>query len=243
MDLRDRIQESRSSAQTDTECCAMERSMEPRRCKDKGERHAQSPTIESHEPKHEAHIFFVDDEPAIRMAVQRTLESAQMHVSVFSSAEACLAALARQACDVVITDVRLEGMDGLSLLREAKRHFPWLQVVLVTAYGDVPLAVEALKAGAADFVQKPLDREGLLSVVRNALKTARPISFPREAISHAEAQVLRLFLEGRTSKETAQTLKRSTRTVEAHRQRIMSKFGVHNAVQLAQKASTLWLGR
>jgi FixJ family two-component response regulator len=174
------------------------------------------------------------------MAVQRTLASAEMQVSVFSCAEDCLAALAAQACDVVITDVRMEGMDGLSLLQEIKHRFPWLQVIIVTAYGDIPLAMAALKAGAADFVQKPLDREELLLAVRNALKTGRPVSFPREAISHAEAQVLRLFLEGRTSKETAQALKRSTRTVEAHRYRLMCKFGVHNAVQLAQKASVFW---
>jgi FixJ family two-component response regulator len=191
----------------------------------------------------ETHIFFVDDEPTVRMAVQRALESAEMHVSVFSCAEDCLAALSRQACDVVITDVRMESMDGLSLLREAKCHFPWLQIILVTAYGDIPLAVEALKAGAADFVQKPLDREELLSAIKNALMTGRPVSFPREAISPAEAQVLRLFLEGRTSKETAQALKRSTRTIEAHRYRLMCKFGVHNAVQLAQKASAFWLDK
>jgi FixJ family two-component response regulator len=188
----------------------------------------------------ETHIFFVDDEPTIRMAVQRALASAETHVSVFSCAEDCLAALSRQACDVVITDVRMEGMDGLALLQEVKHHFPWLQVIIVTAYGDIPLAVAALKAGAADFIQKPLDREELLSAIRNALKAGRPVSFPREAISHAEAQVLRLFLEGRTSKETAHVLNRSTRTIEAHRQRIMCKFGVHNAVQLAQKASALW---
>jgi DNA-binding CsgD family transcriptional regulator len=66
------------------------------------------------------------------------------------------------------------------------------------------------------------------------------VSFPREALSYAEVQVLRLFLEGRTSKETASILNRSTRTVEAHRHNIMRKFGVHNAVQLAQKACALW---
>jgi two-component system, LuxR family, response regulator DctR len=189
------------------------------------------------------HVFFVDDEPMVRTAVQRALETADMHVSVFSCAEDCLAALARQTCDVIVTDVRMEGMDGLSLLHEVKHHFPWLQIILMTAYGDVPLAVAALKAGAADFVQKPLDREELLSVITNALKTGRPASFPREPVSQAEAQVLRLFLEGRTSKETAHVLKRSTRTIEAHRQRIMCKFGVHNAVQLAQKASALWSDR
>ena len=121
-----------------------------------------------------------------------------------------------------------------------KCHFPWLQIIIVTAYGDISLAVETLKAGAADFLQKPLDREELLSAIKDAQKTGSSVRIPREAISHAEAQVLRLFLEGRTSKETAQALKRSTRTVESHRHRLMCKFGVHNAVQLAQRASALW---
>jgi two-component system, LuxR family, response regulator FixJ len=189
------------------------------------------------------HLFFVDDEPALQVVVQRALESEEMHVSVFSCAEDCLAALSRQPCDVVITDVRMAGMDGLSLLREIKRHFPWLHVIIATAYGDIRLAVEALKAGAADFIEKPLDRQELLLAIQNAQKTGHPVFVPREAISHAEAQVLRLFLDGRTSKETAQVLKRSTRTIESHRQRLMRKFGVHNAVQLAQKASVLWLDR
>jgi FixJ family two-component response regulator len=187
----------------------------------------------------ETHVFFVDDDPDIGTTVQRAMESPEMHVSVFSRAEDCLATLSRQPCDVVVTDVRLEGMDGLSLLREMKCHFPWLQVIIVTAYGDVPLAVEALRAGATNFLQKPLDRQELLTAVREAAQSGNPASFPRKPISQAEAQVLRLFLEGRTSKETAQVLNRSTRTVESHRQRLMRKFGVHNAVQLAQKTSAL----
>jgi FixJ family two-component response regulator len=189
------------------------------------------------------HIFFVDDEPTIQTIVQRALESEEMHVSVFSGAEDCLAALSRQPCDLVITDLRMAGMDGLSFLREVKCHHPWLHVIIVTAYGDIPLAVEAVKAGAADFIEKPLDRQELLSAIRNAQKTSLPVFVPREAISRMEAQVLRLFLDGRTSKETAQVLKRSTRTIESHRHRLMRKFGVHNAVQLAQRASALWLDR
>jgi two-component system response regulator FixJ len=187
----------------------------------------------------EVHVFFVDDDPAIQTAVQRALESTQMHVSVFPGSEACLAALSRQPCDVVITDIRMEDMDGLALLREMKSHFPWLEIIVVTAYADVPLAVEAFKAGAADFLQKPLDCEELLGAIHEALKGGHPVPFAREAISPAESQVLRLFLEGRTSKETAQALNRSTRTIESHRQRLMRKFGVHNAVQLAQKTSAL----
>jgi FixJ family two-component response regulator len=192
----------------------------------------------------ETHVFIVDDEPAIRMAVQRVLESLGMHVSVFSSAQDCLAALSHEACDVVITDVRMEGMDGLSLIQEIRRCFPWLPTIVATGYGDVPSAIIAMKAGAADFLEKPLDRQELLSAIESALRiTVQPVSFPREGLSHVEAQVLRFILDGRTSKETADALNRSTRTIEAHRQRILRKFGVHNAVQLAQKASALNLDK
>ena len=189
----------------------------------------------------EVHVFVVDDDPAVGAALQRALESAGMSVNAFAGAKDCLAALSRHPCDVVITDVRMEGMDGLSLLQDLRHRFPWLQIIVTTAYGTVPLAVTAMKAGAADFLEKPLDRQELLSAVKSAMDTvAQSVSFPRDALSYAEVQVLRLFLEGRTSKETAAVLNRSTRTVEAHRHNIMRKFGVHNAVQLAQKASTLW---
>jgi FixJ family two-component response regulator len=189
----------------------------------------------------ETHVFVVDDDPAVGSALQRALESAGMCASAFTCAKDCLAALSRHPCDVVITDVRMEGTDGLSLLRDLRQRFPWLQIIVTTAYGTVPLAVTAMKTGAADFLEKPLDRPELLVAVQRAMETvAHSVSFPREALSSAEIQVLRLFLEGRTSKETAAILNRSTRTVEAHRHNIMRKFGVHNAVQLAQKASALW---
>ncbi len=189
----------------------------------------------------EIHVFVVDDDPAVGSALQRALESVGMSVNAFTGAKDCLAALSHQPCDVVVTDVRMEGMDGLSLLRDLRRRFPWLQIIVTTAYGTIPLAVTAMKAGAADFLEKPLDRQELLSAVTGAVDAmVQSASFPRDALSYAEVQVLRLFLEGRTSKETAAVLNRSTRTVEAHRHNIMRKFGVHNAVQLAQKASALW---
>ncbi len=189
----------------------------------------------------EIHVFVVDDDPAVGWALQRALESVGMSVNAFTCAKDCLVALSRQPCDLVITDVRMEGMDGLSLLRDLRHHFPWLQVIVTTAYGTVSLAVTAMKTGAADFLEKPLDRQELLAAVKSAMGTViQSVSFPRDALSYAEVQVLRLFLEGRTSKETATILNRSTRTVEAHRHNIMRKFGVHNAVQLAQKASALW---
>jgi FixJ family two-component response regulator len=189
----------------------------------------------------EIHVFVVDDDPAVGSALQRALESAGMGANAFTSAKDCLAALSRHPCDVVITDVRMESTDGMSLLRDLRHRFPWLQIIIITAYSTVPLAVTAMKEGAADFLEKPLDRQELLSAVKSAMDTvAQSASFPRDALSYAEVQVLRFFLEGRTSKETATALNRSTRTVEAHRHNIMRKFGVHNAVQLAQKASALW---
>jgi two-component system nitrogen regulation response regulator GlnG len=98
----------------------------------------------------ETHVFVVDDEPAILTAFQRVLESAGMQVSVFSCAEDCLAALSQQPCDVIITDLRLGGLDGLSLLQATRRRFPWLRILIVTAYGDIPLTVTAMNAGAVN---------------------------------------------------------------------------------------------
>jgi two-component system response regulator FixJ len=189
----------------------------------------------------ETHVFFVDDEPALRVTVQRTLQSAGFRTAVFSCAEDCLAALSRHACDVVITDLRLEGMDGLALLQEIRHRFPWLQTIIVTAYGDVPSAVAAMRTGVVDFLEKPVDRRELLGAIEKARKVAaQPVPYPREALTEVEAQVLRLFLDGMTARKTAEILNRSSRTIEAHRHRLMRKFGVHNAAQLARKAGALW---
>lgn len=189
----------------------------------------------------EMRIFVVDDEIAVRTAMQTTLQGAGIHADVFASAEACLAALSRQACDVVITDLRLAGMNGLSLLQELRRRFPWLQTLVATAYGDVRSAVAAMRLGVADFLEKPLDRQELLSAVDRLRQAARPVPYPREALSLVEARVLGLFLDGLTAKQTAEILNRSRRTVETHRRHLLRKFGVHNAAQLAQKAETLWV--
>ncbi len=191
----------------------------------------------------EAHVFFVDDEPTVRTAAQRALGSAGMQVNVFASAEDCLTRLSGQTCDVIITDVRMEGMDGISLLHMIRRRYPWLPTIITTGYGDIPLAVAAMKAGAADFLEKPLDREQLLLAVRKALEVSkRPEAPLREGLSDVEAQVLRLVCDGRTSQEIADTLSRSVRTIEARRHRIMRKLDARNIAQLVQRANELGLG-
>ncbi len=191
---------------------------------------------------HEAHVFLVDDDPGIQAAVKRALESSGMHVSVFSSAEDCIDALGQQACDAVIADIIMDGMGGMSLLHNIKRHFPWLPVIIMTSYGDIPLAVAAMKAGAADFLEKPLDRQNLLSAVRRVLEAAvKPAHSLQEGLSSIEAQVLRDIVEGKTSRQIATALNRSIRTIEAHRHRLMHKFGAKNVAQLVQRADVFQL--
>lgn len=190
-------------------------------------------------PQQALHVFFVDDEWDVQMAVQRTLTGAGIQVSVFSSARDCLAALLERTCDAVITDVRMEGMDGLSLLEAIRAHFPWLPVIIVTGYGDVPIAVAALKSGAADFIQKPLDREELLATVRNTLRDrVRPGPALQGGLSSAEARVFRHVLDGRTSREIAALRNRSVRTIEVHRHHIMQKLGTRTLVQLMRRVNT-----
>jgi two-component system, LuxR family, response regulator FixJ len=189
------------------------------------------------------HIFFVDNEPGIRTAVQRTLESSGMRVSVFASAEECLTHLSEQACDVLITDLRMDGMDGMSLLREVKRSLPWMPTIVVTGYGDIPLATTAMRAGAVDFLEKPLDQQELLAAIRRALESAvRPESPLPGRLSPIELDVLRDVFDGKTSREIAVSFNRSVRTIEAHRRNIMVKFGAKNIAQLIQRAAVLGFG-
>jgi len=187
-------------------------------------------------------IFFVDDEPKVQELVGETLEKAGFKASCFAGAADCLERLRTDKCDLLITDVKLPGMSGLELLAEVKRFFPSLSVVVITGYGDIPMAVRAMKAGAADFIEKPLEKLSLLSAVKFALE---PITATdpllRRGLTRAEMRVLRLILDGKTNKEAARLLHRSISTIEVHRKHIMRKLGVDNIVDLIKQATTIGL--
>lgn len=187
-------------------------------------------------------IFFVDDEPKIREAVGETLEELGFEVSCFACAADCLEQLRCRACDVLITDVKMPDTDGIELLTEARHVAPWVPVLLVTGYGDVPMAATAFKAGAVDFIEKPLNRQVLLSAIESVLKRINP-SDPLlgKNLTRTEKRVLRLVLDGKTNKETASILRRSVKTIELHRSRIMRKLGVDNAVDLVKRAAVMGL--
>jgi len=187
-------------------------------------------------------IFFVDDEPKIRQLVSVTLKQAGFKVSCFARAVDCLEQLRTDRCDLLITDVKLPYMSGIELLTGAKRLVPSVPVIVITGYGDIPMAVRAMKGGAADFIEKPLERQTLLSAVELALEQI-PVAEPllHRGITPAEMKVLSLILDGKTNKETAQLLHRSVSTIEVHRKHIMRKLGASNAVDLVKRAAAMGL--
>ena len=188
------------------------------------------------------HIFFVDDEPKIRKVVGETLESVGFKVSCFAGGADCIARLASQRCDLLITDVRMPEMDGVELLTEAKRLVPWIPVLLLTGYGDIPTAVRAIKAGAVNFIEKPVDRETLLSAVESAMEqTTSPDPLLGRSLTKTEMRILRFLMDGNSNKETAKLLHRNIRTIAWHRGRIMRKFGVNTLLELFKRVNTIGL--
>jgi len=184
------------------------------------------------------HIFLVDDEPDVLKSIALTLRSHRYLVSSFPSATECLKKLRRQDCDLIITDVRMPDMDGVELLGEVKRIVPYVPVLIITGYADIPMAVRAMKQGASDFIEKPFDKNDFIQKVESALDSGGYYG-PRvdKPLTNVQRKVLRLILDGKSNKEIAGILNRSVRTVEVHRGKIMRKFDVDNIVDLVKKAS------
>lgn len=191
----------------------------------------------------EQHIFFVDDEPNVCKMVSRTLEQRGLKVSCFARAADCLEQLRFQTCDLLITDVKMPEMDGIELLAEARRIIPSLPVLVITGYGDIPMAVTAMKAGALDFIEKSLlNRRSILLAVESVLKrNAWGDPLLGKLLSRTEMKVLRFILDGKSNKEIARLRHRSTRTIEDHRSHIFRKFGVDNLVDLTKLAAEMGL--
>jgi two-component system response regulator FixJ len=187
-------------------------------------------------------VFFVDDELRICRVVCRTLEREGISVKSFCQGRECLMEMDKSPCDLLITDLKMPGMDGIELLVEAHRKYPRLPVLVLTAFGDVPTAVRALKEGAVDFIEKPLDRSTFLDMVRVMLTQIRHRTLqPSEPLTKAEMIVLRLLMEGKKNREIAAALHRSARTVEVHRSHLMRKMGANNVAELLRRASDLGL--
>jgi two-component system response regulator FixJ len=144
------------------------------------------------------HIFFVDDELEVCKAVSETLEESGYEVSHFTRTTDCLEQLHSVTCHLLITDLKMPKMNGIELLTEAKRLAPWMPVLVITGYGDIPTAVTAVKAGAADFIEKPLDRDSFLSKVASILQRSPRVGFDvGKPLTDREKRILKLVTEGK----------------------------------------------
>jgi len=178
-------------------------------------------------------IFIVDDDPDLRDALAMLMRAAGLQSEQFASAREFLQRVDAGRVGCLVLDIRMPGMSGIELQAELRKRRITLPIVFLTGHGDVPLAVKAMKAGAADFIQKPLDEHRLVLAVMNALKTgAEPASQPQgenekiDSLSKREVDVLRQMLDGKQNREIAEALCISVKTVEFHRANIREKLGV-----------------
>jgi two-component system response regulator FixJ len=188
------------------------------------------------------HIFFVDDEPTIREVVKETLENSNFTVSCFGSPFECLTRLRSKKCDLLITDLKMPEKDGMELLTDVRHLAPWVPVLMITGYGDISTAVKAMKAGAIDFIEKPLEKKNFVQKIRSILENN--ISTHPDlgtSLTRTEKRILQLVLEGLSNKEIANLLHRSARTIEVHRAHIMHKLGVDNLVDLVKLVASMGL--
>jgi len=188
-------------------------------------------------------VFFVDDDPAVCVAVRETLEESNIPVQCFTHAAECLAQVRSGRCDLLIADLMMPEKDGMQLLQEVRELTPWVSVLVVTGYGDIPTAVKAIKCGAVDFIEKPLGKAHFVEKVKSILeKQSRMVPLDAvRALTPRELRVLKLIGEGKSNSEIAETINRSVRTIEAHRAGLMRKLGAHNLIELLRLAAAIGL--
>jgi two-component system, LuxR family, response regulator FixJ len=191
-------------------------------------------------------VHVIDDDEAMRDSLGFLLGSAGFSVHMYDSATAFLAQMPASRSGCVVTDIRMPGMDGLELLQRLRREKIALPVIVMTGHGDVPLAVDAMKLGAADFVEKPFDGERLISAIRTALsgstgadkgEAISPDAANRIAsLSGRERQVMEGLVSGLSNKIIARDYGISPRTVEVYRANVMTKMQASSLAELVQAA-------
>lgn len=193
-------------------------------------------------------IHVIDDDDAARDSLRFFLEAAGEEVRTYENAAEFLGKIDAVGNGCVITDVRMPGMTGIELLRTLKaRSFP-LPVIVITGHGDIPLAVEAMRDGAADFLEKPYDDEALLSSIKRSIAAAKsaPAADDGNAeirrriaeLSGRESEVMAGLVAGKSNKMIAIELDISPRTVEIYRANVMSKMGADSLPSLVRMAIT-----
>lgn len=189
-------------------------------------------------------VAIIDDDDALRDALAVLVTAAGWRADGYASAEDFLASLSGERAGCALIDVRLPGMDGMELFRRLGEVAPGFPVVILTGHGDVPMAVEALKAGAVDFIEKPFDPDRLLTSLRQALSRDAAIRETKSAVDEfralvdkltpREKEVMDFMVLGQSNKMIAAKLGISPRTVEIYRARVMDKMQVRSLAELVR---------
>jgi two-component system response regulator FixJ len=201
---------------------------------------------------HRGKVYVIDDDEAMRDSLDFLLGSADFQVSLFDSALNFLDALSTIDFGCVVSDVRMPGIDGIELLKRLKTGASRFPVVIMTGHGDVPLAVEAMKLGAADFLEKPFEDDRLIGMIEAALGQAEPgvrseaatleIQSRIASLSPRERQVMDGLVAGLSNKLIAREYDISPRTIEVYRANVMTKMqaaSLSELVRLAMRGGVL----
>lgn len=191
-------------------------------------------------------VYIVDDDPAVRDSLTLMLQQDGYRIRSFESGEAFLAVADTTTHGCAIIDIRMPGMDGIQLQEDILRRQIPLPVIFLTAHGDIPKSVKAMKAGAVDFLTKPVTRRDLLAALQAASREIARIETSAanrsqaqaqlETLTERELQVTQLAILGHSNKEIARKLGISHRTIEIHKSNIMKKTGALNLLELARIA-------
>jgi FixJ family two-component response regulator len=194
-------------------------------------------------------VAVIDDDQSVRSSLVRAIKTAGMEVASFSSADEFLKDPCLSQIDCAVTDVRMPGIDGLALQEMLARTQPHLSLVFITGQGDVPMGIKAMKGGAVDFLEKPVDRKALLGAVRRGAERSREQRVSRAEIGELqqrydlltprERQVFQLVTGGLLNKQVAGELGTSEQTIKVHRARLIIKMKAESLAELVRMADQL----
>lgn len=193
-------------------------------------------------------VFIVDDDEAVGDSIRELVESVGLKAATYSSALAFLEDFKLELSGCLVLDVRMAMMSGLELQKKLNEMGSVLPVIFISGHGDIPMAVDAIKAGAFDFIQKPYRDQSLLEVINSALQenevargrliTQRSLDAKLASLTSREREVVDFLVAGQSTKQVANALDISPRTVEIHRQKALKKLAVRSVAEL----QALWSG-
>jgi two-component system response regulator FixJ len=191
-------------------------------------------------------VYVIDDDAAMRDSLEFLLRSVGFEVRLFETAQDFLDVVASLELGCVVSDVRMPGIDGIELLKRMKASFSRFPVVVMTGHGDIPLAVEAMKLGAIDFLEKPFEDERLIGMIEWAIRQAEPaaksealaleIAARVATLSPRERQVMDGLIAGLSNKLIARDYAISPRTIEVYRANVMTKMQANSLSELVRLA-------